>query len=76
LASEVLIPVTLAVLLCFVLSPLMELLRCLWLPRVVAALLAVLIAIAVIIALVGIIGTQIAELAGKVPQYHKHLGPP
>ncbi|MBV8870662.1 MAG: AI-2E family transporter, partial [Acetobacteraceae bacterium] len=43
--SEVLIPITLAVLLSFVLSPLMNLLRRIWLPRVVAALLAVLIAI-------------------------------
>lgn len=69
LGSAVLIPITLAVLLSFVLSPLMELLRRLWLPRVVAALLAVLIAIGVIITLGGIIGTQIAGLAGQVPQY-------
>ncbi len=67
--SEVLIPITLAVLLSFVLSPLMELLRRIWLPRGVAALLAVLIAIGVIIALGGIIGTQIAGLAGQVQQY-------
>jgi predicted PurR-regulated permease PerM len=68
-ASEVLIPITLAILLCFVLSPLMELLRRLWLPRVPAALLAVLIAIGVILVLGGVIGTQIAELASKAPQY-------
>ncbi len=67
--SVVLIPITLALLLCFVLSPLMELLRRLWLPRVVAALLAVLIAIGVIIALGGVIGTQIAKLAEQAPQY-------
>ncbi len=69
LASEVLIPITLAVLLSFLLSPLMELLRRLWLPRVFAALLAVLIAIGVILALGGVIGTQIAALVGRVPQY-------
>jgi predicted PurR-regulated permease PerM len=69
LASEVLIPITLGILLSFVLSPLMELLRRLWLPRVLAALLAVLIAIGVIIALGGVIGTQIAALVGRVPQY-------
>jgi predicted PurR-regulated permease PerM len=67
--SEVLIPITLAVLLSFVLSPLMGLLRRLWLPRVIAALLAVLIAIGVIITLGAIIGTQIAGLVGQVPQY-------
>jgi predicted PurR-regulated permease PerM len=67
--SEVLIPITLAVLLSFVLSPVMELLRRLWLPRVLAALLAVLIAIGVIVAVGGVIGTQIAALAERVPQY-------
>jgi len=66
---EVLIPITLAVLLSFVLGPLMELLRRFWLPRVVAALVAVLIAIGVIITLGGFIGTQIAGLAEQVPQY-------
>ena len=65
----VLIPITLAVLLSFVLAPLMELLRRFWLPRVVAALVAVLIAIGVMIILGGFIGTQIAGLAEQVPQY-------
>jgi predicted PurR-regulated permease PerM len=67
--SEVLIPITLAILLSFVLSPLMELLRRLYLGRVVSALLAVLLAIGVIIALGGVIGTQIAGLVEQVPQY-------
>ncbi|MBV9777449.1 MAG: AI-2E family transporter [Acetobacteraceae bacterium] len=67
--SEVLIPITLAVLLSFVLSPLMNLLRRIWLPRVVAALLAVLIAIGIILALAGVIGTQIAGLVDQAPQY-------
>ena len=68
-AARVLIPITLAVLLSFVLAPLMELLRRFWLPRVVAALVAVLIAIGVMIILGGFIGTQIAGLAEQVPQY-------
>jgi predicted PurR-regulated permease PerM len=68
-ASEILIPMTLAVLLSFVLSPLMEVLRRIWVPRVLAALLAVVIAIGIILALGGLIGTQIAGLAGQVPQY-------
>ncbi|HEY7581633.1 MAG TPA: AI-2E family transporter [Acetobacteraceae bacterium] len=72
-ASEVLIPITLAILLCFVLSPLMELLRRVWVPRIAAALLAVLIAIGIIVILAGVIGTQIAELAGKVPQYQSTI---
>ena len=64
-ASEVLIPITLAVLLSFVLSPLMELMRRVWIPRVLAALLSVLVAIGIIIALGGIIGTQIAGLVRR-----------
>ena len=68
-ASEVLIPITLAVLLSFVLSPLMELMRRVWIPRVLAALLSVLVAIGIIIALGGIIGTQIAGLVSQAPLY-------
>lgn len=68
-ASEVLIPITLAVLLSFVLSPLMELMRRVWIPRVLAALLSVLVAIGIIIALGGVIGTQIAGLVAEAPQY-------
>lgn len=68
-ASEVLIPITLALLLSFVLSPLMELMRRVWIPRVLAALLSVLVAIGIIIALGGIIGTQIAGLVSQAPQY-------
>jgi predicted PurR-regulated permease PerM len=69
LAREVLIPITLAVLLSFVLGPLMELLRRIRLGRVISALLAVVLALAVIIALGGVIGAQIAGLVQEVPRY-------
>ncbi|MGH7056700.1 MAG: AI-2E family transporter [Acetobacteraceae bacterium] len=67
--KDVLIPITLATLLGFVLSPLMEFLRRLWLGRVASALLAVVLAIAIIIGLGTVIGTEIAGLVGRVPQY-------
>ncbi len=69
LAREVLIPVTLAVLLSFVLAPLVELLRLARLPRVAAVLVAVVVAIGIILALAGLIGVQIASLVDDFPRY-------
>lgn len=69
LAREVLIPVTLAILLSFVLAPLVGLLRLARLPRVPAVLLAVVVAIGIILALAGLIGVQIASLVGDFPRY-------
>jgi predicted PurR-regulated permease PerM len=69
LAKTVLIPITLAVLLSFVLGPVVGLFRRLHLPKVAAVLLAVLLALTVILLIAGLIGTQLAELAGSLPQY-------
>jgi predicted PurR-regulated permease PerM len=69
LGRTVLIPITLAVLLSFVLAPLVGLLRRIHLGRVSSVLLAVLLALGVTVALGGLIGTQIAELAQDVPKY-------
>jgi predicted PurR-regulated permease PerM len=69
LAKTVLIPITLAVLLSFVLGPVVELFRRLRLPKVAAVLLAVLLALTVILLVATLIGTQIADLAGNLPQY-------
>ena len=49
-AREVLIPVTLAMLLSFVLSPLVELLRQIWLGRILSVVLAVVLALGLILA--------------------------
>ena len=68
-AREVLIPLTLAVLLSILLAPLVGLLRRSRLGRVPAVLLAVLAAVALILAIGGLIGTQIADLADNVPTY-------
>src|SRR6185437_15626433 len=69
LAREVLIPVTLAILLSFVLAPLVGVLRLARLPRVPAVLLAVVVAIGIILALAGLIGVQVASLVGDFPRY-------
>ncbi|MBV9538967.1 MAG: AI-2E family transporter, partial [Acidisphaera sp.] len=69
LAREVLIPITIAVLLSFVLAPAVHGLRKLHLPRVLAVILAVVFALAAILAVGGVIGLQAAGLASQVPQY-------
>jgi predicted PurR-regulated permease PerM len=69
LGRTVLIPVTLAVLLSFLLAPVVNLLRRIHLGRVLSAIIAVLFALAVILAVGGLIGSQIADLAQDVPNY-------
>ena len=69
LAQAVLIPIVLAVLLTFILAPLVNLLRGLHLPRVVAVLLAVALALGVIAGLGTVIGSQVASLATGLPRY-------
>jgi predicted PurR-regulated permease PerM len=69
LARDVLIPITLAILLSFLLAPLVKLLRRAYVPKVLAVVLAVLLAFVILLSLGGLIGSQIASLAGQVPQY-------
>ena len=69
LAREVLVPITLAVLLSFVLAPLVLLLRRIYLPRIAAVMLSVIAALGIILALGGMIGLQLADLATGLPQY-------
>jgi len=68
-AREVLIPITLAVLLSFLLAPLVHLLRVIHLGRVPSVLLAAALGIAMIVGIAGLIGVQIADLSTKVPDY-------
>ena len=67
--KEVLVPITLALLLAFVLAPLVRLLRRLRLGRVPSVLLAVLVAVGLVLALGGVIGSQLAQLTNNLPQY-------
>ncbi|WP_342149852.1 AI-2E family transporter [Methylorubrum sp. SB2] len=69
LGREVLIPIAIAVLLSFVLGPLVNLLRRLRLPRFAAVLAAVLFASGIIGGLSAVIGVQVADLVQDVPRY-------
>ena len=66
---DVLVPITLAILLSFVLAPLVQLLRRLWLGRVPAVFLAVALALGVILSMGGLIAMQVSELVADVPRY-------
>ena len=65
LGREVMVPITLAILLSFVLAPLVALLRRIGLPRVPS----VVFALGILLLLGGVIGTQVASLASDVPRY-------
>ena len=69
LAQDVLVPITLAVMLSFVLSPLTNLLRRIGLWRAPSVMVSVLVALAVIGALGTLIGSQAAGLAVDAPRY-------
>ena len=69
LAREVLIPITLAILLSFLLTPVVELFRRWHLGRVPAVLVAMMLALTVIVGVGGVIGSQVAQLATNIPQY-------
>ncbi|GJD94916.1 AI-2E family transporter [Methylobacterium iners] len=66
---EVLIPIAIAILLSFVLGPLVNLLRKLHFGRFFAVATSVLLTLGVVGALGTLIGVQLADLAGDVPRY-------
>ena len=66
---EVLVPISLAVLLSFVLSPLAAALARLHLGKVASVLIAVIVGIGVLVGLGTIIGKQVAQLSDNLPQY-------
>lgn len=66
---EILIPIAIAVLLSFVLAPVVNLLRRMRLPRLPAVILAVLTTLGIGGAIGTLIGVQVADLAGDVPRY-------
>jgi predicted PurR-regulated permease PerM len=68
-AREVLIPITLAILLSFVLAPLVAKLRRIGLWRVPSVILAVFVALGIILAVGAIIGTQVAQLGARSGEY-------
>jgi len=66
---EVFVPIALAILLSFVLAPLVRLLQRWHIPRGLSVISVVFIAFMSIFALGGVIATQVAELACDLPQY-------
>jgi predicted PurR-regulated permease PerM len=69
IAQDVLIPITLAVMLSFVLSPVVDLLRRIGLWRGAAVALSVLVALGAIGLIGTLLGSQAATLAADAPQY-------
>src|ERR1700748_222649 len=69
LGREVFVPIALAVLLSFVLAPLVRLLQRCRMPRAVAVVAVVLLAFVGTSMLGGVIATQVTELAGDLPRY-------
>jgi len=72
-AREVLLPLTLAILLSFVLTPLLVLLRKIKVPRVLAVIMVVTLAFAVIFGLGWLLTQQVSQLAGDLPSYQRVL---
>ncbi|MBY0611179.1 MAG: AI-2E family transporter [Beijerinckiaceae bacterium] len=68
-AREVLIPIAVALLLTFVLAPMVGLLRRWRIPKVPATLIPVLLAISLFAGLGVALGTQVAQLAEDLPRY-------
>ncbi|WP_342167195.1 AI-2E family transporter [Methylobacterium sp. SD21] len=66
---EVFVPLVLAILLSFVLAPVVNLLRRIKLGRVPSVIVAVLLALGVLGGIGAVIGTQVAGLAGNLSQY-------
>ena len=65
----VLIPITLAILLSFLLAPLADWLRVFRLGRVPSVIAAVVFALLVVLGVGGLIGVQVAQLASSLPRY-------
>src|ERR1700712_166385 len=69
LAREVLVPIALAILLSFMLAPVVRLIRRTNLPRTPAVVLSVFLALGLILSLGGLIGMQITDLVNDLPRY-------
>jgi predicted PurR-regulated permease PerM len=70
---EVLVPIALAVLMSFVLAPLVRLLQRWYLPRLLAVAVVVLIAFGAIFSLGSLMVSQVNQLAGELPRYQSTL---
>lgn len=73
LGQDVLIPIVLAGLFCFVLSPIVNRLECWRLPRIPAAVLTCALAFAVVGALAYVVAGQVLDLAYQLPSYKENM---
>ena len=70
---DLFIPIALAILLSFVLSPSVGFLQSLRLPRAVAVVLVVVLAFGTLFALATVLAQQVTQLAGELPRYHANM---
>src|SRR4029078_1512485 len=70
---EIIIPIALAILLSFVLAPLVGLLQRVRIPRGLAVVSVVMIAFSLIFAMGSLLATQLAQLAGDLPRYQSTI---
>ena len=70
---EIFVPVALAILLSFVLAPVVNLLQRIRIPRAVAVVSVVALAFAAIFGLGGLMATQLTQLAGDLPRYQSTM---
>src|SRR5262245_36254146 len=68
-ARAIFVPLAVAILLTFVLAPVVRLLRGGGVPRVPSVAIVVVLAFLIIFGLGGVMGQQVAQLADKLPQY-------
>jgi predicted PurR-regulated permease PerM len=71
---EILVPIALAVLLSFVLAPLVRLLQRLKMPRPIAVIGAVAAALTIALSLAGMVMIEVNQLANDLPRYEATLG--
>jgi len=70
---EIFVPIALAILLSFVLAPLVGILQRIRVPRGLAVVSVVIIAFALIFALGSLLATQLTQLAGDLPRYQSTI---
>jgi predicted PurR-regulated permease PerM len=72
-AQEVLVPIAIAVLLTFILNPLVSALERLRLRRVVAVTIAAVLALSILLVAGWVVARQLAGLANELPQYRRNI---
>ena len=70
---DVIIPIALAILLSFVLAPLVSLLQRIHIPRGLSVVSVVIIAFALIFAMGSLLAAQLTQLAGDLPRYQSTI---